>query len=366
MEEPPRERKRRASPLKSQLGKGDRLYMHSCSSCISVHSSSFPFIYTSPYIPCPSNFQTVHSSIVSLLILGAPRPVVLVTMNGLSSWIFFYITIILLVSSVLSQEQYVIVYDNFGNLVGFPLTGGNATGGFTVNNAESDTSVYILSVNISNPVLSGHSSACQGQFYISDGFYQAGLTSSYYYTDGSDPVVGSPPNYYLGNATNMWNIAGIYTFNFTIPQGGYLQLYMLYQSLVNPAVNDHIYVLVYNPIKVISPSAPLASLPFSSQIIAYYPFDIDLRNLQDPQGLYGNLSSNPTGFLSTTYQLNRFGGGSLYMAPNNYSTTVTVFGIGVINDTNNDTELIGPTELPSAIPSGWTISVWVYPISYRV
>jgi hypothetical protein len=150
----------------------------------------------------------------------------------------------------------VIVSDQFGNLVGLPLTGGNATGGYTVTGSAVRTSPYLLSVFISDITLSGEPGPESESFYIFNGFGNASLVSQSYQSGtviGGTVVLTGPVVFgnYLGNQSNPTTGIGAYIFTFSIPVGQHLTFNMTYNNTQNPAVVDKIFISVDNPVLIV-------------------------------------------------------------------------------------------------------------------
>jgi hypothetical protein len=176
-------------------------------------------------------------------------------------------------STSISVSAEVIVSDFFGNVVGLPLTGGNATGGYTIANSGVTTSPYYLYIYIDDEQITacpaGVSPPCPSQesFYFDSSNFGAGtLTSSSYTPTTPDPsnlncqgpppnpcvtgtpVSGAPPSHYLGSANTPNTKVGLYTFVFNIPQGQALTMNITYNSTANPDVSDSIYIAINNPV----------------------------------------------------------------------------------------------------------------------
>jgi len=155
-----------------------------------------------------------------------------------------------------------IVVDNYGSSVGLPLSGGNATGGFTIANSLIRTSPYILTIFINDEVLTDpatnqpYPGPSHESFYMANSFGQATLISSTFqaYTLISNtpiptgPVLtGSPATFYLGTAANLNTAMGAYVFTFTIPVNQTLTANISYNNSVNPTVVDKIFISINNP-----------------------------------------------------------------------------------------------------------------------
>jgi hypothetical protein len=143
--------------------------------------------------------------------------------------------------SLVSAE--VIVQDNFGSVVGLPLTGGNDTGGYTIATPAVPTSPYILQVLVNDIQEPGFTGFAHEQFFIYPGFGNATLTSMYYQTSPSSGHLATT----LGTAAAPNQAIGIYTYIFNIPVGGLLSLNMSYNSTQNPFDVDVIFIQVANP-----------------------------------------------------------------------------------------------------------------------
>jgi len=168
-------------------------------------------------------------------------------MSSLSLFLVLCLCVLFVGNGILGE---VIVQDQFGNLVGLPLTGGNDTGGYTVNNPAVPTSPYILEVFITDanegPQFTGNSHEL---FWILPGnplFGNATLTQMYFIASGSS--THQPTT--LGNSTNPNTAIGTYYYIFTIPVGGFVQLNMTYNSTQNPTDVDKIFIQVANPLSV--------------------------------------------------------------------------------------------------------------------
>ena len=74
---------------------------------------------------------------------------------------------------LISVSADTIVQDNFGNIIGLPLTGGEATGGYTIVNSQVPTSPYFLRIYINDVTLPGYNGAENEAFYISPSFGDA-------------------------------------------------------------------------------------------------------------------------------------------------------------------------------------------------
>jgi len=155
-----------------------------------------------------------------------------------------------------------IVHDNFGNVVNLPLTGGNATGGYTIQGSLINTSPFVLTVSIfdSTHLNPGQSQTEIESFFIQNGFFNATLTSQTFATCTLGFDTQTPPNpiftscnppspsgNFLGSAASPNTNAGQYVFTFSIPVLGTLTLNMTYTLTQGPAEVDRIFIRVDNP-----------------------------------------------------------------------------------------------------------------------
>jgi hypothetical protein len=150
-----------------------------------------------------------------------------------------------LLASFMNAE--VIVQDQFDNLVGLPLTGGNDTGGYTVNNPSVPTSPYILQVIVSDGSEPGFGPTHE-VFWLLPGtplFGNATLTNMYFVPSGSS----TPQNTTLGSPQNPNSGIGTYFYIFTIPVNGFVQVNITYNSTA-PLETDLIFIQVANPASV--------------------------------------------------------------------------------------------------------------------
>lgn len=158
-----------------------------------------------------------------------------------------------LLVSLMNAE--VIVQDNYGNLVGLPLTGGNDTGGYTVNNPSVPTSPYVLQVTITDGVEPPPFGPTVEVFWVTPGnplFGNATLTQMYFVTSlasGACLLGGTQTNATLGTQNNPNRNVGSYCYIFIIPVSGFVQVNLTYNS-TSPLETDKIVIQVANPASV--------------------------------------------------------------------------------------------------------------------
>jgi hypothetical protein len=160
------------------------------------------------------------------------------------------VVLLALVGSVFSE---VIVQDNFGNVVGLPQTGGNATGGYTISNSAVRTSPYLLYVFITDIVEPGLATPNSEAFYIVNGAFCNGtLTGSTFQpttnvNNAPQPSGGAVSGNFTGSQTSPNTNPGIYIFTFTIPVGQQLCANITYNSTA-PNLVDKIFISITNPV----------------------------------------------------------------------------------------------------------------------
>jgi len=156
-----------------------------------------------------------------------------------------YLILVCLCFSIRNAE--IIVSDNLGDIIALPLSGGNETGGFTINDASISTSPYILNIYINDIQEPSFLNISKEQFFIYPGnplFGTANLSAMFFLSANATV----PVNASLGTALSPNHQMGTYSYIFMIPQGGWVQINISYNSTQNPYDVDLIYITVNNPV----------------------------------------------------------------------------------------------------------------------
>ena len=156
-----------------------------------------------------------------------------------------------------------VLYDNCGQGAFLPTTGGNATVLLSLFNSYRTTSPYIVQIAINDGVGPNSIPGERETFFMSPPPYGDADLTTQLFNPANELIYNGNytgiPGLYTANASHPNAVVGLYTFWFTIPPGGVVDVNFTYQNtgLSPQPVVDVIHIEVENPrSQAVNPQAP--------------------------------------------------------------------------------------------------------------